>query len=62
MAAVISSRLPETGNDSGNSINSRKGKVGEFKGGKDGDNNDMLLKASDYQLARGRTRVQSQFM
>ena len=48
MAAVISSRLPETGNDSGNSINSREGKVGEFKGGKDGDNNDMLLKASDY--------------
>jgi len=48
MAAVISSRLPETGNDSGNSISSRDGKACEFEGGKGGVNNEMLLKASDY--------------
>ena len=47
MAADISSRLPETGSDSGNSITSRGGKagVGVGDGGvKGGNDNEVLLK------------------
>lgn len=49
MAADISSRLPETGSDSGNSITSRGGKAGVGLGVGDGgvkggNDNEVLLK------------------